>query len=743
MSVGNEAMAPAAQTHGSPRMAVATPGPRLVTLVEGSSFCVCGLTGAIRADRAEGVFFHDMRVLSQWDLSLNDAPVEPITAYPAEPFRGIFIGRATDAVTDGDRGGEDSTLLVERQRLVGGGMREDIVVRNVGREAAECTVTLEVAADFADLFEVKNGRVKRHWRHTTRMQDEELVIDARWHNHRHGVVIHAGPGCVITPGQLTYHTVVPPGGRWSTTVLVQPVINGIRTPLTFPRDGPLEDTEPMRRLREWRTRNPIARSDNDALEQALWRSQQDLGALRMSDPQFPTRAVVAAGAPWYMALFGRDSLLSAFMALPIDQDLALDTLYTLARYQGERVDPVTEEEPGRILHEVRLGVDAGVALGGGGNYYGTADATPLFVVLLGELRRWGGAAGDIGALVPNADRALDWVRDYGDRDHDGFVEYARATDHGLVNQGWKDSWNGINFADGRLAEPPIALCEVQGYVYAAYLARAMLARDAGDQEGSDAWSRAAAELKERFNERFWLPERGYYALALDRDKNPVDACASNMGHCLWSGIIDERHAAQVASHLMSDEMFSGWGVRTLGSNMALYNPVSYHNGSVWPHDNALIAAGLMRYGFVEEAQRITAGLLDAAERFEGRLPELFCGFSRDEYATPVPYPTACSPQAWAAATPVHLVRTLMRFDPLIPQDTVWLAPALPPDFGHLHIENVLIAGSRISIDVEASDATVTGLPDGLRLAREPRRRLTDGSAGPIPSTGSQSSERRT
>jgi len=711
-----------AGTRGAPTLTVTTPGARTVTLVEGSSFCVSGLTGAMRADQPEGVFFHDMRVLSRWDLSLNDAPVEPITAYAAEPFRGIFIGRGTDGVG----GGADSDLLVERQRLVGGGLREDIVVRNVGREAAECTLILEIAADFADLFEVKNGRVERHWRHTTRIQDQELIIDARWHNHRRGVVVRTEPGCTITPGQLTYRTVVPPRGQWSTTVLVQPVIDGVREPTEFPLGTSLHDTEPMRRLRRWRTDSPVARSDNSALEQALQRSQQDLGALRMIDPQIPARAVVAAGAPWYMALFGRDSLITAFMALPIDQDLARDTLKTLARYQGERIDQVTEEEPGRVLHEVRLGVDAGVALGGGGRYYGTADATPLFVILLGELRRWVGTDEDIDALIPNADRALSWVRDYGDRD--GFVEYARATDHGLVNQGWKDSWNGINFADGRLAEPPIALCEVQGYVYAAYLARAMLALDAGDRAGFESWSSAAAELKERFNESFWLPDRGYYAIALDRDKNPVDACASNMGHCLWSGIVDDRHAGQVARRLMSEEMFSGWGVRTLGSDMALYNPVSYHNGSVWPHDNALIAAGLMRYGFVEEAQRIVAGLLDAATRFEGRLPELFCGFSRDEYATPVPYPTSCSPQAWAAATPVHLVRTLLRFDPWISQGSVWLAPTLPSGFGRLHIDNILLAGSRISIDVNATGAKVSGLPAGLRLVREPRMPLADALA---------------
>jgi glycogen debranching enzyme len=701
----------------APAVAVAVPGPPTVTLVEGSTFCVSALNGAIRADRAEGMFFHDMRVVSQWDLALDGEPVEPITAYTAEPFRGIFIGRAHDGTSDG--GGGDSHVLVERQRLIGDGLREDIVVHNVSREPAECTVAVEFAADFADLFEVKNGHVTRHWEHTSTIGGRELVIEAQWHNRRHGVVIHSSRECTIEHRRLTYKIRVPARGQWSTTVLVQPVLNGVRQPTAFPLDLPLADTEPMRRLLQWRMQSSIARSDHSGLELALRRSQQDLGALRMSDPQFPGRAVVAAGAPWYMALFGRDSLLSAFMALPIDQDLAHGTLDVLARYQGERVDPITEEQPGRILHEVRLGADAGVALGGGGRYYGTVDATPLFVILLAELRRWSGANREIDMLIPNADRALRWVVDFGDRDHDGFVEYARSTEHGLVNQGWKDSWNGINFADGRLAQAPIALCEVQGYVYAAYLARAAIAQDAGDRDGFQTWSSAAEALKVRFNEQFWLPDRGYYAIALDHEKVPVDACASNMGHCLWTGIIDERNAGSVAEHLMSEQMFSGWGVRTLASNMGLYNPVSYHNGSVWPHDNAIIAAGLMRYGFVEEAHRITAGLLDAAERFEGRLPELFCGFSREDHATPVPYPRACSPQAWAAATPVHLVRTMLRFDPQVPQGIISLAPVLPRDFGRLHMQNILIAGHYVSIDAAADRAHITGLPTGLGLVQEP------------------------
>jgi glycogen debranching enzyme len=426
-----------------------------------------------------------------------------------------------------------------------------------------------------------------------------------------------------------------------------------------------------------------------------------------------------------MALFGRDSLLASFMVMPINAPLALGTLQTLAERQGVVVDPLTEEQPGRILHEVRLGVGTGLALGGKSAYYGTADATPLFVALLGEVSRWGLAAEDIAALVPYADRALDWIRDYGDRDGDGFVEYERLNDHGLINQGWKDSWDGINFADGRNAEAPIALCEVQGYVYSAYTARAWMAHDAGDQKLAAELRDRAALLKKRFNEQFWLPDRGYYAIALDRDKRPVDACASNMGHCLWTGIVDEDKARQVADRLMSPEMFSGWGVRTLATDMGAYNPVSYHNGSVWPHDNALIVAGLLRYGLVAEAQRLASALMEAAEYTDHRLPELFCGFSRSDYPQPLPYPTACSPQAWAATTPIMLIRSLLRYDAHLSLGGLWIDPVLPESWGDFNATNVDMGGSRFSFKVSGSRVEVKDLPEGIVLHRGMRPSLAD------------------
>jgi glycogen debranching enzyme len=469
---------------------------------------------------------------------------------------------------------------------------------------------------------------------------------------------------------------------------------------------------------------PRLDSDHAPLVQAVSRTLDDIGSLRIFDPEHPERPVVAAGAPWFMTLFGRDSILTAWMALIVDPDIALGVIETLARFQGDAVDPATEEQPGKILHEVRFGESMSISLGDGHIYYGTADATPLFVMLLGELARWGHEPAFVDRLIPHADRALAWIEEYGDRDGDGYVEYERLTDRGLRNQGWKDSWDGVPAADGTLPDTPIALCEVQGYVYAAYLARAHLARETGDRETEQRYQAKAATLREAFNRDFWLPERGWFALGLDGEKRPIDALASNMGHCLWTGIVDPGHADAVAQRLMSPEMFSGWGVRTLASSMGAYNPLSYHNGSVWPHDNAILAAGLLRYGYVEEAHRIILGIIDVAAMSGGRLPELFAGIARDDVGVPVSYPTSSSPQAWAAAAPLMFLRSLLRLDPGMRQQRVWCAPRLPEGMERLTIEGIPLAGRRVTVRVEGDDWELDGLGEDIELVREPRPPIT-------------------
>jgi glycogen debranching enzyme len=695
-------------------------GGGAVTLVEGSSFCICTPGGDLDGAEPHGVFFRDTRILSRWDLQVDGETPEPLAAMTPEPYRGTFLARLPR-----QNGRTDTHLLVQRDRWVGNGLREDVVIRNSSGEPAVCTLSVAVEADFADLFEVKEGRVQPRGERRVQEQGERLVLDQWWRDGHRGVVVVAPGGSLAaescvghSAGRIRYDVVVPARGQWTTSMLVQPAVDGEEVEPWFPLDRPLGGSLPARRRQRWQESTPIATTGHEGLQRVLRRSQQDLGALRIFGPDDPSLAAVAAGAPWFMALFGRDSLLTAYMALPVDRSLALGTLRTLARHQGRITDPLTEEQPGRILHEVRLGVESGLSLGGGSIYYGSVDATPLFVVLLGELARWGAELQEIAELLPNADRALEWVAGHGDRDGDGFVEYQRATDRGLANQGWKDSWDGITFADGRPAEAPLALCEVQGYAYDAYRTRGWLARVLGADDAGEEWDARAAALKAAFNEQFWLPGRGWFALGLDRDKSPVDACASNMGHCLWSGIVDEDKAPTVVEQLLSPAMFSGWGVRTLSSEMGAYDPVSYHNGSVWPHDNALIVAGLVRYGFVQEAQRVSAAMLEAAQHFGGRLPELFCGFDKEEFPEPVPYPTSCSPQAWAAATPVHLIRTLLRFDPQLPRDELWVDPVLPPAFLPLRVEGVALGDARIDLVITADGAVVEGAPHGVDVRHE-------------------------
>jgi glycogen debranching enzyme len=684
-------------------------GGGTVTLVEGTSFCLCETSGDMGSGAPQGLFFRDTRILSTWQLRIDDDLIEPLTVIEDSSYHASFVGRARPRP-----GQAESTMLVERHRFIGAGMREDIVLSNLGFESAACTVAVRAGADFADLFDVKAGRVRPRGELEVEHGDGSLRLARRSPGGSRGVRVQADGGPTSSARQLVFRVVVPARGSWRTTLQVTPEIDGVESPPAFPSGQPLEKADAFQRATKWLRSAPRLSTDNAMLRATLDRSIRDLGELRIFDPDRPAEVTVAAGAPWFMAVFGRDSLITSYMALALDPGLALGALQTLARHQGRRTDPVNEEEPGRIAHELRFGVEASLTLGGN-VYYGTVDATPLFVILLGELHRWGLFPDEVRRLLPNVDRALEWIDVYGDRDGDGFVEYQRITDRGLANQGWKDSADGVTFADGRIARPPIALCEVQGYVYAAYQARALLAENRGDSADATYWRDRAARLKRAFNEQFWLPDRGWYALGLDRDKRPIDALASNMGHCLWAGIVDDDKAEAVAERLLSPEMFSGWGVRTLASGMAAYNPMSYHNGSVWPHDNGIIVGGLMRYGFIEHAQRVALGVLDAAAAFGHQLPELMCGLDRAVYSRPVPYPTACAPQAWASATPLYLLRALIGAEPCVPRGVLALNPALPDELGSLQVRGVSVGNTRVTLIVQDGRSSVEGLGNDIEV----------------------------
>lgn len=676
-----------------------------VTVLSGSTFALSQPNGDLHRDAALGFFSRDLRYLSRWHLDVDGREPQLLTRLTQAPWRCRFIGRV---VEDGVR------LLVERDRFVDeNAMHERVILRNLTRAPLSLTVTLEADTDFASLFAVKDGRVGEPPAIVSRVEDDALVLSRApgSEGERPEEVRILAAGATFTGHRIGYAVRLGSHECWHTAIHVTTGRQRLESGALDPDSDWLDETVPARRQRQWQSSSAELASSSAGLCSTWDRSREDLGSLRMFDGG--PKPVVAAGSPWFMTLFGRDSLLTSYMALPLDPTLAEGVLHALARRQGTTIVPESEEQPGRIMHEVRAGNDH-EQFGGHPVYYGTVDATPLFVALLGEYARWHGRCQTVSDLLPAADRALAWIDDYGDRDGDGFVEYERMTPEGLANQGWKDSWDGITFADGSVAQAPIALCEVQGYVYAAFRARARLADLYEDHSTAHHWRRRAARLRTAFNDRFWLGDRGWFALGLDADKRPIDALASNMGQALGTGIVAHGHAARVAELMLSPEMFTGWGVRTLASNMGAYDPLSYHNGSVWPHDSALIAYGLMRAGRVRQAQTLALGLLDAAAAVGGRLPELFAGISRDEIGTPVPYPTACSPQAWASAAPVHLVRALLGLEPSVGQGLVCVSPHIPTEIREITVSRIALAGGRLSVRASGEQAQAQELPPGLR-----------------------------
>lgn len=693
----------------------------LVTLVEGSTFSLSDRTGDIAPDGPAGVFVLDARVISQWQLLVDGQPLEALSVDISEPFAATFVARA---VQDSPTG--DGTLLALRRRWVGLGLREEIELRSYRRAEVTAVVELRVASDFADVFAVKSGRASPA-APFVRLTDGLGASAVRAGVRREVRITErrlSGLGSVEKSG-LLWSVTLPPNGSWRTCVEVSVAVADRPLDLQYKCGQPAAASRPARRLAGWRSHSPVLTRADERLVRAVARAVDDVGSLVIEDPRHPESPVVAAGAPWFMALFGRDSLLTSYMSLIVDPVLAVGVLQTLARLQGDRVDPATEEQPGRILHEVRFNSTAATDIDDGHIYYGTADATPLFVVLVGELARWGVDRAVVDSLLPHVDRALDWIVTFGDRDGDGYVEYERLSPTGLANQGWKDSWDSISSADGALADTPIALAEVQGYVYAAYLARAELAAARADDITARRYAAKAEQLRAAFNRDFWVADCGWFAIALDGAKRPVDALASNMGHCLWSGIIDPAKADRVAAHLVSPEMSSGWGLRTLATSMVRFDALSYHNGSVWPHDSAIAAAGLMRYGFVDEAVRLIEQLLDAAEVNDGRLPELYAGLSRADIAVPVAYPSSCSPQAWASASPLLMLRTLLRLEPRRDLGRYVVSPVAEPSLiGDVELS---FAGSRVRVQQDAPrGADVTGLPADVEVETEPPR------PGPVP-----------
>ena len=637
----------------------------MFTILEGSTFCICDDKGDV-GDETSGLFADDTRFLSRLKLTLNGATPLPLSAGKVEYFSAAFFLRNPLA-----GGLQQDQVSITRERFVGEAMQDVVVLENQSMEPVACELGLEFGADFADILSVK----QHDFALGDPMRAEPLPdpVPARFDAEHNQFVFEDPEDSLRTqiilsrPGRVDGSTVafpvqLAPRERWDVRIDVVPVADGdVLMPRTVERRFGNERGRVRDSLAAWQLRVPQLRAEWGELEQSFNQSVSDLAALRMRGSDGLGK-LPAAGMPWFMTVFGRDTLITCLQTLLFGPELARNALEALALLQAEEDDPSIDAEPGKIVHEVRHGKAARRWFS---RYYGTVDATPLYLILFSELWRWTDDVAVASDLKQPALKALEWIDRYGDLDGDGFVEFKKRSPHGLDVQSWKDSFDSQRFHDGRTAEGAIAPCEVQGYVYDAKLRIAEVARDVWrDRALADRLEREADDLKRRFHDAFWCEDRGgFYALALDGEKNRVDSISSNMGHLLWSGIVLPERVDAVVDQLMSDALWSGWGVRTLAESDAAYSPLSYHNGTVWPHDNSLIALGLAQYGRWPEAHRIIQRMLAASRHFDHQLPEVFAGLRRSDTPFPIAYPTAARPQAWAAGTPVLLLQVLLGLRP--------------------------------------------------------------------------------
>jgi glycogen debranching enzyme len=675
-----------------------------LTVLDGSTFCVCDERGDVDGlAAASGFFASDTRFLSRSLLTLGGARLDPLSHDHHLPHLASFVLRNPLA-----GGLKPNELVVKRERFVGDCMEERVVVENHSQRRVDAELALELAADFADIFVVKSLEpgfgepvdvTLPEARPAERGTNGTLVFSDG--SFRGRTVVHLSEPFEESGGVARFALSLEPGAQWRLVVGVQPHLDDVK-PLaaqSFAHELAEERRLAELSMTEWQNAAPVLSAGWDDLVHTWNRSLADLASLRMRVPELSDGDLLAAGTPWFMTVFGRDTIVSSLQTLLLGPELAAGTLRVLAATQAGSDDPERDAEPGKIIHELRRGK---AALAWTDRYYGTVDATPLFLVLLSELWRWTDDPALPLELEEAARRALAWLDGPADRDGDGLVEYARRASNGIDNQTWKDSWDSMAFRDGALAEPPIAPVEVQGYVYDAKLRLAEIAREIWQDEAlAGKLEDDAAALRSRFDEAFWLSERGFYALGLDRDKRPIDSLTSNLGHLLWSGILEGERREAVAELLMGDDLWSGWGIRTMAVGEGAYNPLVYHDGTVWPHDNSLVAWGLARSGRPQDAARILHAMVEAAAHFDYRLPEVFAGFAREETPFPVVYPTASSPQAWAAATPVLLLQVVLGLVPDRAERVLRTEAVCAPEWLEgISLEGVHAFGRRWTVRVE-------------------------------------------
>lgn len=692
-----------------------------LTLKRDQVFLLTTQTGDIHQhDPGYGVFFHDMCYLDQLELLIGGQPLVPLLADAGADDAAVYeLTNGQLTLAEGDTI-EQSRISVRRLYHIAEDITQEVEIRNLDRDPHTLDVDFRLSASFTDMLVLRGflkGPIERGDLREPDAQGHTLTFryDGADKHIRTTRVTFTAAGAHLDPTGATYRLKLKSGERKRITMRIE--LEDVDATHGSHRKGPNDTPHTHERARaqfeQTLSGRPVIETNLPRFDEALTRALDDL---RMLATSHGSDVYVAAGAPWYVALFGRDSCIAAFETLAYYPRLASATLDILARYQGTRYDEWRDEQPGKILHEFRVGEAAHLNEVPMTPYYGTVDATPWFLILLHAYVQWTGDMALFERLRHNVERAIDWMKSNCSEPIKGYLSYGTRSEGGLINQGWKDSSNGVVNADGSLVQPPVALVEVQGYAYRAYRATADLYRLAhahGDDHRADQLEQAAADLMERFNHDFWMHDEGYYAFALERNGVKAEAIASNPGQALFTGIVTPERAQAVAQRLMADDMFAGWGIRTLSANAVAYNPLDYQVGSVWPHDNALIALGLKRCGFASEMERVFTGIFDAANTFpQLRLPELFDGFSRERYAKPVPYPQACSPQAWAAGALPLMLQEALGLDPCAPRHMLSIRqPHLPAWLDKLELRGLRVGESEVDLSYRRDgDTTLVAVP---------------------------------
>ncbi len=688
-----------------PRIAYKNAEPRKVnnlTLIDGKTFLSTTMAGDIMPPGAPdaGFFFDDTRFLSRLELRVDGYRTVVLSSSTEQTFASqIELTTGQSTLRDSYEIPEN-TVHIRREQLLGSDtLYDNLTFENFNFNELELVIELAYEADFMDVFQVRGvARQQMGQYYKPIVQRDSIVFHyCGLDKVARDTVIHLSP----EPEQVNGTTArwrlrLPPFKRFQIQTTVVPYVETKRS-----RAGRPDFGQQLRSRRElfaqWEAQCTHFNSSNRIFDTMMGTAKGDFHALQIPENR---EHVIAAGIPWFATMFGRDSIIAAYQSLPLSPQLAIETLRVLARYQGKEKNDWRDEEPGKILHEYREGEMTQAGEMPFGPYYGSVDATPLWLILLSETFNWTADEQLVMDLLPNAYRALEWIDHYGDLDGDGFVEYLRRSPKGLTNQGWKDSWDAIMHRDGEVAKPPIALCEVQGYVYEAKYRMASLMRSFGDIKTADRLKREAADMARRFEKAFWMPGRGFYAIALDANKRQCQVISSNPGHLLFTRMLPQERARSVTQRFMRPEMFSGWGWRTVSQEERVFNPLSYHRGSVWPHDNSIVAHGMALYEFREPANQVFNALFQAALNFRDyRLPELFCGIERREYDEPVQYPVSCSPQAWASGAIFLLLSSVLGIRPSAHRKELNIVnPTLPEFLDSLNMRNLRIGNSRVGLD---------------------------------------------